>query len=299
MLVTREVKGSKLTIPEMDGNLLYLEGLGLKGSNYVFVSANGTNIENAAELLAAYNLAKTMSPSITNRITVVAALGNYNFGSTAFVMDTQYIDLVSLDGNKSIVFNSANSAGTINITANDVFVKGVDVGTKSFLIGDNLNLLKLENCKGGASSFGKIQIISGTFTNCIGGNRSFGFQGTASGIFTNCVGGSESFGSVNTASGTFTNCIGGSGSFGGQGTASGVFNNCTGTGSSFGATYFYSGLPGTCVSCTSDLYGSLSGKLYFCRQTSNGNALPVISANSAGKIVAFITKDNNFIAQQP
>lgn len=34
MLVTREVKGSKLTIQEMDGNLLYLEGLVLKGSNY-------------------------------------------------------------------------------------------------------------------------------------------------------------------------------------------------------------------------------------------------------------------------
>jgi len=250
----------------------------LVGTNYIYVSANGTDVQNATELREAYNTAKTMSPALTKRITVVAAPGNYNFELNEFVMDTQYIDLVSLDGNKSIIFNSASSFGTISITANDVFVKGVDVGTKVFTIATNLSLLKLENCKGGNNSYGRTLIVSGTFTNCIGGQQSFG-------SFTSGV-----------ASGTFTGCIAGGASFGYAGTASGIFNNCVATGASFGT---FGALSGTLISCTSDLYGFISGQLYFCRQTPNGNAVPYILPNTAGKLVAFITKDNNFIAQLP
>lgn len=272
-LTLREEKGSKLTIQEMDGNLRYLEGLGLSGTQYVFVSANGTNLENAVELQTAYDLAKTMSPSITKRITVVAAPGNYNFVDTRFTLDTQYIDLVSLDGNRSVIVNTTNAAG-LSIEANDVFVKGVDVVTKILeVVGGPLT--KIENCRGGNYSYGYIS--SGTFINCVGGANSFG---TAAGI----------------ASGAFIDCIAGNDSFGYSGTASGIFNNCVATGTSFGSPGTFSG---TCTSCVSDLYGTVSGKLYFCRQTPNGNALPIIAPNSAGKIVAFITKDNNFIAQQP
>jgi hypothetical protein len=129
-------------------------GGGLEGTNYIYVMADGTDTENAAELSAAYTTAQAMSPSATNRITIVCGPGKYNFGSSAFVMDTQYIDLVSLDGNRSVIFNSSNAAGTISITANDVFVKGVDVETKNFTIASNLNLLKVENCQGGDYSFG-------------------------------------------------------------------------------------------------------------------------------------------------
>lgn len=77
-LITRGGKGSKLSVEEMDGNLLYLESIGLSGTNYVFVSTNGTDVENALELQSAYDKAKEMSPSSDNRITVVAAPGNYN-----------------------------------------------------------------------------------------------------------------------------------------------------------------------------------------------------------------------------
>ena len=249
-------------------------GGGLEGTQYVYVAANGTDLENAVELQAAYDLAKTMSPSITKRITVVAAPGNYNFGAASFTMDTQYIDLVTLDGNRSAIVNTTSFVG-LAIGANDVFVKGVDVVTKMLdVIGGPLT--KLENCRGGDYSYGYMS--SGTFINCVGGDDSFG---TAGGI----------------ASGTFVDCTGGAYSFGGFSTASGTFTNCTARVASFG--YGGAGLSGTCVSCVSDLYGTVSGKLYFCRQTPNGNALPIIAPNSAGKIVAFITKDNNFIAQQP
>jgi hypothetical protein len=112
-LVTRQGKGSKLTIQEMDGNLEYLEqlaqegGNGLEGTNYLFVSANGTDVENGDQLKAAYDEAKTKSPSANNRITIIAAPGNYDFGGS-FTMDTEFIDLVSLDGNRSIINTTPN-----------------------------------------------------------------------------------------------------------------------------------------------------------------------------------------------
>jgi hypothetical protein len=195
--------------------------VGLGGTQYVFVAANGTDLQNAAELQAAYVTAQGMSPSITNRITVIAAPGNYNFSTANFEMNTDYIDLVSLDGNKSIVFNGLY---TIEITANDVFVRGVDVRLLRFNIGDSLNLLRVENCSGGNRSFGRAVTASGTFTDCTGGNGSFGGEnGTASGTFTNCIGAVYSFGGDGgTASGTFTNCTGGDNSFGDGGTASGT-----------------------------------------------------------------------------
>jgi hypothetical protein len=269
-------------------------GIAFGGTNYIYVFANGTNTENATELQTAYNLAKTMSPSATNRITIVCGNGYYNFGSTTFVMDTQYIDLVSLDGNRSVIFNSANSLGTISIIANDVFVKGVNVFGKDFLIATNLNLLKVENCEGnGFESFGQNIVVSGTFINCKGGGLSFGGYGVASGTFNNCIGGEGSFGGFGTASGifidcigsnnsfsggegldplsttasgTFTNCKGGNGAFGFNGEASGIFTNCIGGFSSFGSLGTASG---TFNNCIGDIYsfgesGIMSGTFNNC-----------------------------------
>jgi hypothetical protein len=245
----------------------------IEGSQYIFVAAKGTDVENAIELQAAYDLAKTMSPTANKRITVIAAPGYYNFGDVDFIMDTEYIDLVSLDGNRSIIFNSTptiTTNGNINVIANDVFVKGVDVSSRRFIIGNDLNLLKVENCIGGDFSFGgsfptmgannSIIEVSGTFINCEARDYSFSsnpmiykgnpsgtfidckgrnlcFLGLASGTFTNCVVEDNSFGFFGTASGIFTNCIGGEGSFGSgiNSTASGIFTNCIGGDGSFGS----------------------------------------------------------------
>jgi hypothetical protein len=244
--------------------------VGLGGTQYVFVAANGTDLQNAAELQAAYVTAQGMSPSITNRITVIAAPGSYNFSTVNFVMNTDYIDLVSLDGNKSIVFNGSN---TIEITTNDVFVRGVNVGTLNFTIANSLNLLRVENCSGGSDSFaGSGGTASGTFTNCTGGNRAFGGGGgTADGVFTNCTGVKFSFGGGGgTASGTFTDCTGGDGAFGGGGgTASGTFTDCTGGDDSFGGGGTASG---TFTDCTGGLgsfgaYVTASGTFNNCTGT--------------------------------
>jgi hypothetical protein len=244
---------------------------GISGTNFIYVAADGTDTANATALSTTYNTAKTMSPSATNRITIVAAPGYYNFGTSVFTMDTQYIDLVSLDGNRSIIFNSSNSNGTISITANDVFVKGVDVQTKNFTIASNLNLLKVENCNGGGLSFGgditfgsNPITVSGTFTNCQGGSISFGGAGTASGTFINCIGDDNSFGLIGTASGTFINCIGFNNSFGSGGTASGTFTNCTGGLQSFGSGGTASGTFTNCTGGDGSFGGTASGTFTNC-----------------------------------
>ena len=278
---------------------------GLEGTNYIFVAADGTDVENALSLQAAYDEAKTMSPSATNRITIVAANGYYNFGTSAFVMDTQFIDLVSLDGNRSIIFNSADANGTISITQNFIYVKGVDVLTKNFLIGSGFSSLRIENCKGGDFSFGgdptfgsNPVTVSGTFTDCQGGIISFGAYGVALGTFINCKAGSQSFGFQATASGTFTNCEGAQGSFGGfGGTASGVFTNCISGNASFGGGNANSVASGTFNNCIGGNVsfggngGTLSGKLYRCRLTAGTFETPT----GAGKIVLGIDGNDDVI----
>jgi hypothetical protein len=259
-----------VTLKATAQDIANLAGGGLAGTNYVYVMADGTDTANAAELSAAYTTAQGMSPSATNRITIVCGPGLYNFGSTAFTMSTQYIDLVSLDGNRSVIFNSADPGGTISITANDVFVKGVDVQTKNFTIANSLNLLRIENCKGGDNSFG--EIASGTFINCVGGIQSFGFgqSPNASGTFTNCIGGDESFGTPSSMtfsggfSGTATNCVGGDQSFGGgsggmESTA--VLSNCVAGIGSFGGGGGPIGFTGKVFYCrlTAGTFGTVSG----------------------------------------
>lgn len=189
-------------------------GGGLSGTQYIYVAANGTDTQNAAELQAAYDAAKLLSPTGTNRITIVAAPGNYNFESTPFVMDTEFIDLVPLSdgsttkvllyyssqsqtiipGISNIVFNSSDPMGTIVVNTNNALVKGVDVLSKPFIIADYWTespisfdgSLQIEDCSGGDNSFGS-QIAHPTIPDA----------GTMTGDlwvnFTNCKGRDYSF----------------------------------------------------------------------------------------------------------
>jgi hypothetical protein len=291
-----------------------------EGTNYIYVYANGTDTENATELQNAYNLAKASTPnnaplSANNQITIIAGVGYYNFGSTTFVMDTPYINLVSLDGNRSIIFNSVNANGTISITGGNlgrIFVKGVDVsiGGKPFLVETLQNDLIVENCKGGNKSFCNTFILNavtvGTYIDCEGGDNSFGsglnntYGIIVSGTFINCKAGELSFGGggIVTASGTFLNCEASNFSFGsssdGFGEATGIFKNCISMNYSFG----YPQSSGTFENCVGGFLswsGTITGSLYFCRLTF---AQSSPSPSLGGKIIAFISQ-NTFIAQNP
>jgi hypothetical protein len=313
---TREIgpnaKGETLTYIELDSSLLFLsesiETLStnpLSGSNYSFVEASGTPSQNGLSLSASYALAKTYPVSSTNRFSILAGPGKYQFGST-FTLDTQYIDIVSLTGERDILVTGSN---TVSITANDVYVRGIDVDTKNFTIADDLPLLKVNNCKGGDLSFGGTAdpapgdppltqiLVNGTFINCEGGDLSFAGNGIASGIFENCTGGESSFG-YDIIGGTFINCEGGDFSFGGaEGDIDGYFENCTGGEGSFTITGTI--LDGTALKeCTGDLYsfasnGFIEGSLYNCRLTSGSFNTSSIQGN--GAIVLGINGDNSTI----
>ena len=301
------VAGTNVTVDDTDPNnpIVNAEGGGIEGSQYIFVTADGTDIENAAELQAAYDEAKTLTPSATNRITVIAAPGNYNFETNVFVMDTEFIDLVSLDGNRSVVFNHPlntgnRTEGSINITANNVFVKGVNVLTKAFTIATNLNLLKVENCEIGDSSFAAA-VISGTFIDCTGNIFAFGTGNqTLSGTFIRCEGAFGRTGS--TSSGTFTDCTAGLG-FGGRGTASGTFIRCITTAITTGASFGGGNggtASGTFIDCTangSDSFGGrglASGTFIRCRSNRPGAFGGGFNGTASGTFIDCIATSGAF-----
>jgi hypothetical protein len=288
----------------------------IEGQSYLYVAGNGTATENGAELVAAYNAAKLMTPygnalSDTNRVSVLAGPGLYTPPSKLLV-NTDFINILSLDSNRSIALTNG-----INVTADNVHIRGVDVGTSTFEGCTQAGIL-IENCSGGINSFGNYGgTASGTFINCTAGDDSFGggFQGTASGTFINCTAGINSFGGgfESTASGTFTNCTTGNISFGGgyqgiasgtftnctagndsfgggyESTASGTFTNCTGGGGSFGGGDLGGTASGTFVDCTSGIYsfgggesgdGTLSGFVLYSRLTSG----TFIAPSAGGKV---------------
>jgi hypothetical protein len=267
-------------------------GGGLEGSNYIFVAANGTDVENAAELKAAYILATTMGANYSNKVTIVAAPGYYNFEASPFLMNASYINLVSLDGNRSIVFNSSDPAGTINVTGSDVFIKGVDTTiniSKPFTVAPFV-YGTFENCKGGNYSFVFNGSCYGIFTNCEAGDYSFSSGGSAGGIYTNCVSGFYCFGYGSNAGGRFYNCNAGGYSFGaGGGSVYGTIYNCIALGGySFGA--FCYGTLNNCIAGANS-FGtiSLQGLLYYCRMSDG--TFPTVSGT--GRTVLCIDGFNN------
>ena len=222
----------------------------------VNVKLTDSAVTNGQNLVDAYNYAKTLTPngaalSTSNRVSVIIQPGNYTLAATLTV-NTEFVDLIGLGAQKlergaiPAVIIDGNS---LNVTANDVRVQGISVGSQSFTIGASLPLQRFEDCTSGNNSFGYFTIVSGTFTNCSSGGNSFGFGAAASGTFTNCSSSGSGFGSLGAASGTFTNCTSGSDSFGASsGAASGTFTNCSSGGNSFGYGTVASG---TFINCTS------------------------------------------------
>lgn len=227
-------------------------GGGLAGTSYVFVAGDGTAAENGAALVAAYIVAAGLTPygnalSDTNRASVVVAPGIYNLTDEPFStlnIVVQFVNVVSLDGERSVNITSDFASFTaVNVTADNVLLRGIDGGTGEFSVSGDLDGLVVEKCRGFDQSFVIYGRASGTFTDCIGGDDSFGgFGGEASGTFTNCIGGERTFGGGGGETyGTFNNCVGGTESFGGGYLASGTFTNCVGGPNSFGGNGFIEG----------------------------------------------------------
>jgi hypothetical protein len=156
------------------------------GDNYVLVQPGD-------DLASKYAEAKAKGPSASNRITVFIIPGTYSL-SSELAIDAEYVDLVGLGAqfqNPAVIVSN----NTLNVTANDVRVGGISVGTQQFKIADSKPLQVFENCFGSGfysfSSGGGGGITSGKFFGCVGGENAFG--SFSEGIFVNCYGGNFSF----------------------------------------------------------------------------------------------------------
>ena len=220
----------------------------------------------------------TEAEAKSTRTTLIVAPGEYDFGATAFRVNSSGINIVSLTGNPDVIVRSSEMLEGLTIgifvSADYALLKGIDCKTNDFRIASNLNNLICEYCIGGINSFGGSGTASGTFNHCIGGANSFGGSGTASGTFNHCTGGNTSFGGGGTASGRFNHCIGGANSFGTYGgIISGTFNYCIGGENSFGN------------------YGGTireSARLYYTRLTSGTFPTPV----TGGRLILCIDGNN-------
>jgi hypothetical protein len=244
-------------------------GGSLSGTNYLFVGMAGTPAQNFTEFNMVYTAAKAMDPNSTalaadNRITILVAPG-YIEGDV--VIDTAFIDIVSLTGEADVVIK--NGYG-LSIDTDNVTIRGlqtIDLPILATGVYSNTTLIK---CIGGDGSFTNCY---GTFIDCKGGNQSFGYEaGTTSGTFIRCEAGTASFGggSGGVADGTFIDCKAGGHSFGDD-DASGSFTRCESGEQSFGR-YNASGTFNHCVGGDKSFGftgGSFTGKAYFCRLLSN------------------------------
>jgi hypothetical protein len=162
----------------------------LRGTNYLTVLAQGTPIENGQELISAFNTAKAMTPngsplSRTNRVTIYIASGYFDMDEAIngqFVINTSFIDFVSLSGEKDVYLSSIEVLSNASIGI-DILINGIDITIngyytdKAFAVassGATFENIVIKNCKGGRYSFGAFGSgFRGLYENCIGGNYSF------------------------------------------------------------------------------------------------------------------------------
>ena len=145
----------------------------LKGRNYLFVTGDSTTAANAKELKGILDLAKKINPnnvvrSSTNQMTIIVGPGSYSFGVTKLVLDTPFINIVSLTGNCDVLIDG------LTITAGNMNLKGIDCGVNAFTISNGLTGVVRENCKGldyTSDSLDSLKVSVSTQTDIINANH--------------------------------------------------------------------------------------------------------------------------------
>ena len=273
-------------------------GLPTRADSFVICQRGEDDVESAANLRAAYAAACALTPggnalSATNRAVCFGPPARYHFvtgdgDNHGLVLDTEFVDLVSLTGRPettiltSVIANT--SRGTLEKTVDDVLIRGftienvLDSGSfvpsgYAFYKDNAYTSEKIFDCILVRSNFSFPTSggeFAGSYKRIISGANSWG--AVASGNWEDCIAGDISYGcstfGSGTASGTFKRCVAGANSFGigslssGTGTASGYFENCSAGASSYGSGN------------TSVLSGTLIG----CRRTSGTFATPQTGA---------------------
>lgn len=248
--------------------------LGSIGTNYIIVEAKGTPLQNGTDLETAYNYAVSQSPNSGNIWTIIATPGYYEF-NTYFDMNTEYINLVSIDGNQSLNFSGSPIFGTDIVINNDnIFVLGVKA-PNLFQVTSSRPNVRIENCFGASNSF-TANINASTYVNCTGVDYCFNGQ-DLSGNFIDCTANEFSFGwtmgfGVLNMGGVWKNCVANNNSFGYDGiagsstiTLNGTFEDCVGQQFCFaGNGGDLSGTFRRCRGAYNSFAGTLNGKFFYC-----------------------------------
>ena len=245
-----------------------------KGSSYIFVGGNGTPQENALELQAAYNEAKSM-PRYLGQVNAITDRQYYSgqtcsAGSSSYkITENYYGKLNDMSGSTRLVISDSEAKavrttvivapGSYTFIGDNAFVadaSGInvisltgepDVYITSSVIMPSINLGMTVDCNN--ATFKGI--------NCLDRTLYVTSHQTSELTFINCIAtGNIGFG-VN-AQGTYINCVGGSGCFGGAysgyyGTgASGTFIDCVGDSACFGGGTENVSASGMFIRCTGD-----------------------------------------------
>jgi hypothetical protein len=296
----------------------------LNGTNYLMVYGTGTPAENAAELQAAYDEAKSM-PRYRGDIWAYGGSGAITYKGQTF-QDTEWgdyriatedIQIIDNDWgyyrSKSalITIEEARNTRTKVIVAPGQYTvgggtftmdaSGIDVisltGRRDVIIDGVILSASFVYCSGIDATTSTFEIYENlsfiVVENCRGGEFSFGSsQYNTTGTFIDCVGGDASFGASGDAKGIYIRCTAGSNSFGGaEGIASGEFIDCVGGDYSFGAPMSATGVFTRCIGGEYSFGGETTGKLYYCRVTAG--TLP--TTTTGGKVVLCIDGNNQVV----
>lgn len=245
-----------------------------QGSSYIFVRGNGTPEENALELQAAYQEAKSM-PRYLGQVDANANRQYYSgqtcsAGSSSYkITENYYGKLNDMSGSTRLVISDSEAKavrttvivapGDYTFTGDNYFnanASGInvisltgepDVYITSSKIEPNFNLGMMVDCNN--ATFKGI--------NCLNYTLYVQSYHTSELTFINCIAtGNIGFGVH--AQGTYINCVGGSGCFGGAylghyGTgASGTFIDCVGDSACFGGGTEGVSASGVFIRCTGD-----------------------------------------------
>lgn len=303
----------------------------LGGTNYIFVNANGTPLQNAAAVRTAYTAAIAMTPngvakSATNRVVILLAPGYYDFDEFnlgEFNISQSFIDFESLSGVTDVYFSSMTIFSTGS--GKNIRISGIDTTKNSYLPTGPFALyttggvnedIYIKDCVGGDYSFGVFSSgFKGTIDTCTAGNYSYGYTSDISpvGIY---------FAGINpTNYGTYKNCTGGNfcflssdAVFGGTGTVTnfGTIENCkAGTNSFLYSIADAASNAGTISNCVSTGSKSFcicessvgntdnSGLIINCRGTNNSFVVGYngcIASNSGQIIGCYTTSNHCFVA---
>jgi hypothetical protein len=92
--------------------------------------------------------------TVVVKMTLILAPGEYDLNGQPLIVDDNLVNIISLTGNTDVKLTGLSSfVAAMRIIANNILVKGIEAASSYIQIGDGLNNLVVENCKGGTFSF--------------------------------------------------------------------------------------------------------------------------------------------------